>query len=202
MTWAVRWVRQMFSMVAILVLLQAFSLALNAQNIATAKGPGSYIAIGGEGSAFQADYGQRWIYGGVLFADVNLTWRFGFEGEARYLRFNSFENVTETNYFVGPRVMLTPGPIRPYVKFLVGAGKITLPEGYAQGTFFAYAPGGGVDYIAGDRLTIRVIDFEYQLWPGFSSYGELRPYGFSTGISIRLNPAEHYPKNAGRSRWH
>ena len=98
--------------------------------------------------------------------------------------------------------MLKPGPMRPYVKFLVGAGKITLPAGYAQGTFFTYAPGGGVDYIAGDRLTIRVVDFEYQLWPGFSSYGELRPYGISSGISIRLNPAEHYPKNANRSRWH
>lgn len=189
-------------MIAIFTALHVLSQAVNAQNIATAKGPGSYIAIGGEGSAFQADYGQRVIYGGGLFADVNPTWRYGFEAEARYLRLNSFETVTETNYLVGPRVMLKPGPMRPYVKFLVGAGKITLPVGYAQGTFFTYAPGGGVDYIAGDRLTIRVVDFEYQLWPGFSSYGELRPYGISSGISIRLNPAEHYPKNANRSRWH
>jgi opacity protein-like surface antigen len=172
-----------------------------AQNIPTAKGPGSYVAVGGELSAFQADYGQRVIYGGVLFADVNPTWRIGFEAEARYLRFNTFENVTETNYFAGPRVMLWPGPLRPYVKFLVGAGKITLPVHYAEGTFLAYAPGAGVDYILNDRWTVRVIDLEYQVWPNFSSYGELHPYGISTGISFHLNPAEHIPKSADRSRW-
>lgn len=182
--------------------LNVLSGGMRAQNIATAKGPGSYIAIGGEVSAFQADYGRRVIYGGALFAEVNPTWRYGLEGEARYLRLHSFESVTETNYFVGPRVMLKPGPIRPFIKFLVGAGKITFPAGYAQGTFFTYAPGGGVDYIAGDRLSIRLIDFEYQLWPSFSSYGELRPYGISAGMSIRLNPVEHYPKDASRSRWH
>jgi hypothetical protein len=173
----------------------------DAQNIATAKGPGSYTAVGGEVSVFQADYGQRILGGGLLFADVNPTWRYGIEAEARYLHFHTFEGVTETNYFVGPRVMLKPGPIRPYVKFLVGAGRITLPLGYAQGTFFTYAPGGGVDYIVGDRLTVRIVDFEYQMWPGFSSYGELRPYGISSGISLRLNPVDHYPKNGDRWRW-
>ena len=186
----------------ILIGLYVICQTMTAQNIATAKGPGSYTAVGGGVSDLQSDYGQRTIYGGVLFADINPTWRFGVEGEARYLRFNTFEGVTETNYLVGPRVMLKPGPFRPYVKFLVGAGKITLPMRYAHGTFFSYAPGGGMDYIVGDRVTLRVIDFEYQLWPGFSSYGELRPYGISTGISFRLNAAEHYPKNGNRWRWH
>jgi hypothetical protein len=172
-----------------------------AQNIPTAKGPGSYVAIGGELSAFQADYGQRVLGGGVLFADLNPTWRIGLEGEARYLRFNSFEELTETNYLVGPRVMLKPGPLRPYLKFLVGAGKITLPFHYAQGTFLSYAPGAGADYLVNDRVTIRLIDFEYQIWPDFSSYGELHPYGLSAGISWRLNPVEHLPTNAHRSRW-
>jgi hypothetical protein len=174
--------------------------AVHAQNIPTAKGPGSYLSIGGEVSAFQADYGQRVLGGGVLFADLNPTWRIGLEGEARYLRFNTSEDVTETNYLAGPRVMLRPGPLRPYVKFLIGAGKITLPFHYAQGTFLSYAPGGGADYLLNDRLTIRLIDFEYQMWPGFP-FGELRPYGLSAGISFRLNPVEHAPKNADRSRW-
>ena len=173
----------------------------DAQNIPTAKGPGSYLAIGGELSAFQADYGQRVLGGGVLFVDLNPTWRIGLEGEARYLRFNSFEDVTETNYLAGPRIMLRPGPLRPYVKFLIGAGKITLPFHYAQGTFLSYAPGAGADYLLNDRVTIRLIDFEYQLWPDFSSYGELRPYGVSAGISFRLNPLKHDPTSAHRSRW-
>jgi hypothetical protein len=187
---------------AVLIAFELMCHQARAQNIPTAIGPGSYVAVGGEISAFQADYGHRVLGGGVLFADVNPTWRIGFEGEARYLRFNSFEDVTESNYLAGPRVMIKPGPWRPYVKLLVGAGKITLPFHYATGTFLAFAPGGGMDYLVNDRVTVRVIDVEYQLWPDFSSYGELRPYGVSAGISFRLNPAEHIPKNARRNRMH
>jgi hypothetical protein len=198
---AIFWARRIRFKVAILIALQVLCNHARAQNIPTAIGPGSYIAVGGEISAFQADYGQRALGGGVLFVDVNPTWRIGFEGEARYLRFNTFEDVTESNYFVGPRVMLKPGPFRPYVKFLLGAGKITLPVRYAEGTFLAYAPGAGLDYLANDRVTVRVIDVEYQFWPNFASYGELRPYGVSAGISFRLNPVEHIPKNARRARW-
>jgi hypothetical protein len=172
-----------------------------AQNIPTAKGPGTYVAMGGELSAFQADYGQRVLGGGVVFADLNPTWRLGLEGEARYLRFNTSEDVTETNYLAGPRVILKPGRLRPYVKFLIGAGKITLPFHYAQGTFLSYAPGAGADYLLTDRLSVRLIDMEYQVWPGFSSYGQLHPYGVSAGISFRLNPEEHLPASAHRSRW-
>jgi len=174
------------------------SLGAGGQAIPTAKGPGSYVAIGGGISAFQADYGQKVLGGGVLFVDLNPTWRVGLQGEARYLRFNSFEQVTETNYLAGPRVMLRQGPLRPYVKFLVGAGKITLPFHYAQGTFLTYAPGAGIDYLLNDRLTIRVLDFEYQRWPDFSSYGELRPYGISAGLSFRLNPVQRLPGTAYR----
>jgi hypothetical protein len=179
--------------------LPLFSLAANAQNIPTAEGPGSYVAVGGGISAFQVDYGHRVLGGGMLFVDVNPTWRIGFEGEARYLRFNNFEDVTESNYFAGPRITIRPGPLRPYVKFLAGAGKITLPFRYAQGTFLSYAPGAGLDYIVNDQVTVRVVDLEYQIWPNFT-FGELHPYGISAGISFRLNPVYHIPKNARRTR--
>ena len=92
--------------------------------------------------------------------------------------------------------------LAPNSRTISRAGKITLPFHYAEGTFLTYAPGAGMDYLVNDRLTVRVIDFEYQLWPDFSSYGELRPYGVSAGISFRLNPVDHTPKNAGRLRWH
>jgi hypothetical protein len=173
-----------------------------AQAIATAKGPDSYIAFGGAVTAFQADYGHRVLGGGTVFADFNPTWRYGFESEARYLRLHTDESVTESDYLVGPRVMYKPGPFRPYVKFLVGAGRITFPFHYATGTFFTYAPGVGLDWILSDRTTFRVIDFEYQMWPTFATYGELRPYGLSSGISFRVNAREHLVKNANRRRWH
>jgi hypothetical protein len=175
---------------------------VHAQDIATAKGPGSYIAVGGGVSIFESDYGQRALGGGFITADVNPEWRIGFEGEARYLRMHTDEDVTETNYFVGPTYTRRMWGFRPYAKLLVGAEKIHLPFHYAQGTFFTYVPGGGVQFVAGDRLILRVVDFEYQVSPGFGSYGQLRPYGLSAGFSIRLNPAEHFPKNADRWRWH
>lgn len=172
-----------------------------AQDIATAKGPGSYIAVGGGVSLFESDYGQRALGGGLVYADMNPQWRLGFEGEARYLRLHTSADVTETNYLVGPTYTRRMWGFRPYAKFLVGAEKITLPLHYAQGTFFTYAPGGGVQFVAGDRLILRVVDFEYQVTP-FAGYGQLRPYGISTGFSIRLNPVEHFPKSADRWRWH
>jgi opacity protein-like surface antigen len=173
----------------------------HAQARPTASGPGSNISIGGGASIFQADYGQRNLGGGLIYADVNPTWRIGFEGEARYLRTHTNEDVTESNYLVGIKVAARSSRIQPYGKFLVGAGRITLPFNYAQGTFFTYAPGAGVDYLLTDRLTIRAIDFEYQSWPGFS-FGELRPYGISTGISFRLNGIDRLPSNAHRMSRH
>jgi hypothetical protein len=176
--------------------------ATHAQALPTAAGPGSYIAVGAGASIFQTDYGKRDIAGLTAYADLNPTWRYGVEAEARFLRFRTSEDVTETNYLIGPRAALRFGPMRPYVKFLVGPGRITLPYYYAQGSFLTYAPGGGVEYMPNDRLIVRILDVEYQLWPGFP-YGELRPYGITAGISLRLNAVDRLPKSRSRAyaRW-
>ena len=176
----------------LVVLLFAGSAGVaSAQALPGATGAAGYIAVGGGASGFQADYGQRYIGGGFVFADVNPTWRYGLEGEARFLRFHTDEQVTETTYLGGPRVSLTQGRIRPYVKLLAGAGHITLPFNYAEGTFFTYAPSVGVDYLLTQRFAVRA-DFQYQVWPKFP-YGELKPYGLSAGIVFRLTPPEQYP---------
>lgn len=168
-----------------------------AQAVPTASGPGSFISVGGGISGFQADYGRQHIDGGFLYADSNPQWRIGFEGEARYLRYHNFEQVTESDYVGGLRVMiLRPRRFQPYIKMLAGVGRITLPFGYAHGSFLAYAPGTGLDIAVNDRFTIRAVDVECQHWPGFT-YGALSPYGVSAGISFRLNPVLRYP---GRGR--
>ena len=172
---------------------------LHAQATAPATGPGSNVSVGGEVSAFRNPYGQRTLGGGGVYVDINPTWRYGLEGEARYLRLNTDEDVTLTNYFVGMRVGVRPGRFSPYGKFLVGAGKINYPFNYATGTYFTLVPGGGIDYRLNDRFTVRAVDFEYQLWQKFD-YGTMRPYGVSVGLSFRLNPLSHYPKHAYYSR--
>ncbi len=164
-----------------------------AQAVYTAKGPGSFIAVGGGVSLFQLDYGQSKVGGTVSYADVNPTWRYGLEFEFRNLKYHTDEQVTESNYLVGPRVAIRGGNLRPYAKFLVGMGKITLPFNYAHGSYLEYAPGGGIDWLVGDRMIVRVIDFEYQIWPQFT-YGQLTPYGISAGVSFRLNGMRRIPR--------
>ena len=179
-----------------LLLIGAWSQA-NSQASPTATGPGSYVAVGAGISDFNTDYGHHQIGGAVVYADVHPEWRVGLEGEARFLRWHSDEQVTETTYVGGVRVALWPRPKRwePYAKLLAGAGRITLPYGYAHGTFLTYAPGAGLNVDATDRLVVRVLDVEYQHWPEFP-YGSLSPYGFSAGVALRLNGVSRYPKGA------
>lgn len=166
---------------------------VHAQATYTARGPGSYIAVGLRGSVFQVDYGKRNLGGYVVYADVNPFWWGGVETEARFLPAHTSQGVTETTYLAGPRIVLRPvHQLRPYAKFLAGAGTIVLPYHYATGTFLTYAAGAGADYMLTDRITVRAIDFEYQTWQGFP-YGSLNPYGFSSGVSFRLNRISRFP---------
>lgn len=184
--------RAIFSACLVLCLLCNRS---SAQALATATGPGSAVILGGGVSAFQTDYGHNHIGGGFVFADVNPHWRLGFEGEARFLRWHADEQVTESSYLGGIRFLLLPQPrrLQPYAKFLAGAGEIRLPYGYAHGGFLTYAPGAGVDLAVNERVSLRLVDLEYQRWPDFS-YGALSPYGLSAGLSFRLNGVSRFPK--------
>lgn len=167
---------------------------VQAQALPTATGPGSNVTLGGAFSIYQEDYGKQYLGGASIYTDVHPYWRYGVEGEARWLRLNQSEQVTESSYLVGPRVIVSrhASAFEPYVKLLVGAGRISLPFHYAQGGFFAYAPGGGIDLSVSRYVKVRAIDFEYQRWPDFP-YGPLRPYGISFGMSLRLNPIHLLP---------
>jgi hypothetical protein len=178
---------------ALLCLAAALPRTARAQALPTASGLGSFATVGSGISAYQADYGQRVLGASMVYADVHPTWRFGIEGEARFLRYHTSEDVTQSTYLVGPHVYINPHDVRPYVKMLVGAARMQFPFKYAQGTYFVLAPGGGVDYMVNDRLTLRVIDFEFQDWPQFT-YGTLHPYGLSAGFSIRLNGVTRIPR--------
>lgn len=172
-------------------------VAARAQALPTAKGPGSNVDVGGGISVFQQDYGQRYIGGTTIYADVSPHWRYGAELEARFLNQNASQQVTMRTYLGGFRMLLRPhvSTLQPYAKFLVGTGHISLPFGYGQGNFLTYAPGGGVDVALGDFVKWRAVDFEYQKWPDFP-YGGLRPYGITTGIIFRLNPLRRYPEGS------
>lgn len=170
-----------------------------AQALPTATGPGSYVAVGAGVATFNSDYGKQQLAGAVVLADVQPHWRVGLEGEARILNLHSMQQVHETTLLGGVRVEVLPRPQRlnPYVKFLAGAGEITLPYGYAHGGFLTYASGAGVDLDLSDRLSLRLLDVEYQYWPSFP-YGALRPYGVSTALLFRINSVPHFPNSHRR----
>jgi hypothetical protein len=186
----------------IAALLLAAGESTPAQVVPAAVGPGAYVAVGAGVSAFQAVYGQRDLAGGFLYADVHPQWRIGFEGEARFLRFHTSEDVTETNYIGGIRVRLFHAhSLEPYAKFLVGMGKITLPFDQAHGSFLAYVPGAGLDVVLNHNVTLRAIDLEYQHWPQFP-YGSFSPYGVSSGIRVRITPIARIPQSVRKRAMH
>jgi hypothetical protein len=152
----------------------------------TATGPGTYINVGATVSGFESDYGKQKLGGGALFVDANLYRKIGVEFEGRRLQYNNDEDLRESTYLVGPKYSFKGHRLRPYAKFLVGRGHINFPFNYATGSYFAMAPGGGLDYRVGrSRLSIRVIDFEYQIWPQFT-FGPLHPYGANVGLSYQV----------------
>jgi opacity protein-like surface antigen len=176
-----------------LLMLGLGSQIVQAQALATATGPGSYVAIGGGASGFPSDYDGRKIGGGLVFMDVQPTFRYGFEAETRFLRYHTDEGVDQTNYLVGIHVGLRPQRLRPYAKLLVGATRIKAPFGYAQGTFFTFVPGAGIDYQLSDRWTARVVDAEYQIVPQFIG-SNVRNLGISVGLSFRINGLSRFPR--------
>jgi hypothetical protein len=190
-----RLVRLAAACVWLLAGMSLFPAAACAQAGPTATGPGSSVTVGGGISLFQSVYGQRELGGGFVFADFAPHWRFDLEAEARVLRLHDSEETTESNYLIGPRILLRPGGLQPYAKLLVGDGHINMPFGYAHGDFLAVVPGAGVDLALNDYVNVRVVDVEYQLWQQFP-YGTMRPFGVSAGLSVRLTPIVRLPKEA------
>jgi hypothetical protein len=155
-----------------------------AQALPTGTGPGAYVIAGGTFSEFQADYGSRTISGASIYVDSNLDWRFGIETEARRMAYPDFGE-RQSTLLAGPRWSFRPKGFVPYVKLLAGGGRFNFPYGYGTGDYFVVAPGAGVDLRLGERVRLRLADFEYQVWPGFT-FGSIHPYGISAGISYQI----------------
>ena len=152
------------------------------------------VWVGGECSYVSASFpyqsGQH-IFGCGVFANMRWTPHLDMEGDVRWLPVGGFAGSTESSYLVGPRYIFRRfGKIQPYGKFLVGLGKIHYPYDIGDGTYFALAPGGGVNYRVSRRLTIRG-EYEYQLWSNSTGFVNqpghtLKPNGFHVGVAYRI----------------
>jgi hypothetical protein len=167
-----------------LLLLGLMGGVASGQALPTASGPGAYVIVGGTYSDFQADYGSQTIRGASVYVDSNFVWRYGIETEARRMDYPNFGE-RQSTLLAGPRWSFRPKGLVPYVKVLAGGGRFDFPYGFGYGNYFVVAPGAGVDLRVGQRVRVRLLDFEYQEWPGFT-FGSLHPYGISAGISFQV----------------
>jgi opacity protein-like surface antigen len=175
---------------ALLAVLLFYPILTFSQVAPAAKGGTPPLTVGGYYSNFAPDYGPNRLGGLGVYVDWDLFGRLGAEGETRFLRFHQSAEIHEDNYLVGPRYTFRYGPIRPYVKFLMGAGELNFYNSVAHGGYFAMAPGAGVDYRLDRKWSVRG-DYEFQIWPGapglpgLPSHG-LTPQGFSVGVGYRI----------------
>ena len=176
---------------AISVLHGTTSPSLRAQVAPSAFKSSFSLSAGGMTSAFQfrdvMDVPDK--TGGVgAYVDLNLLHGVGIEAEGRWQRFYVYEGINRDNYLIGPRVQLHPlWRTRPYLKVLGGFTDEGFGTFGGSGRFGSVAFGGGVDLHLVHRISVRVIDAEYQLqqWP--DSLGpHSMPYGVSGGIGYRI----------------
>jgi hypothetical protein len=175
--------------VVFLAVLLALSLLLtrtaSSQVVYSGDKGGFGLSAGATGSGYEVEYGQQKLLGVAGFVDVDTTRRFGAEGEARFLMFHNPDQLETRTYMGGPRYHMSMGKFQFYGKGLVGFGQFTFPYDLAKGNYLVIAPGGGVDYRWKRKISIRVADIEYQIWPQFT-YGSMNSYGVSAGISYHI----------------
>jgi hypothetical protein len=177
-----------------LLLTTVLSMARTAPaQVANAGDEGGVTLIaGGTASAYQVQYGEQKLLslGVAGVVDLDTRRRFGLEAEGRWLMFHETNQLHATTYLAGPRYHVSHGKFQYYAKGLVGLRQFNFPYNYAQGNYLVIAPGGGVDYRWKHRISLRLADVEYQIWPQFtyngSSYETMSSYGVSVGVIYHI----------------
>lgn len=146
---------------------------------------GLTLVAGGMATASTVQYGQQKLLGIAGVVDVDTTRRFGFEGETQWLMFHETNQLHFNTFLAGPRYHHTWGKFSVYGKGLVGVGQFHFPYDLAQGNYLVIAPGAGVDYRWTRRISFRLVDAEYQVWPQFT-FGSMSNVGLSAGIRYHI----------------
>jgi len=177
-------------------LLACGSMPARAQVAPAAESRQFSVTVGGIGSAFQPDYygggfpatSPNRLYGLGGYVDVKFTRWFQAEAEGRWLKFNQLNDITESNYLLGPRIPIHTyfKRVTPYGKVLFGFTNMNFEFNEATGRFTTIAYGGGVDIKVTKRINVRAFDFEFQQLPTWYNNQALYPYGVSVGASYRV----------------
>ncbi len=164
-----------------------------AQVARSASGGEAKLWAGGEVSFFSPDFGVDRLVGAGVIIDFNLTPKIGAVGEMRWLRWNNSSDggETQSDYLLGAKYRVYQhGRFSLNAKLVAGGVWIRFPLDIGTGSYFAYAPGGFVDYRLSRKFLLRG-DYEYQFLPsapnipGQTNNG-LTPHGFSVGVQYRV----------------
>jgi hypothetical protein len=159
----------------------------------SAVGSRPNLWVGAEFSDFNPDYNFFRLYGAALYGDYYFTRNIALEGEGRLLDFTTAAGQTQKSLLFGPSyTAYRHGRLSANAKVLFGAVKIIYPgtNGETYGSYFAFAPGGNVEYQISPKIRLRG-EYEYEFlpsapgFPGQPSSG-LTPNGFSFGASYHI----------------
>jgi len=157
-----------------------------AAQVASSGDAGGYtLSAGATASGYQVQYGEQKLLGVTALVDVDTRRRIGLEAEGRWLLFHQSNDVHVTEWEAGPRYHFSHGRLQFYGKGMVGIGQFNFPYNFAKGNYLVIAPGGGVDYRWTRRMTLRLADVEYQIWPQFT-YGSMTSAGVSVGLRYNI----------------
>ena len=140
------------------------------------------IQVGAGYSFLHLDYSRDNPSAVTGFADYDFIPRLGLEGEIR----GTPNSISEANYLIGPRVNFYYRGFRPYGKVLFGLGRFHAPDAASQdGSYGVLSLGGGIDYSINKKITLRLVDYEYQKWLNFPPRG-LQPNVVTIGLAYRF----------------
>jgi len=166
--------------------------AAHAQAMPAATRPG-LLQAGITLSDANTDELQKRIAGASAYATFDFNEHLGVEADIHLLNFDTPQDFAEESFLIGLRyVDRIHERYEPYIRAQAGIGKTIAQEPYVAlgtpgtpGTYGAYAFAGGLDIRIPYNLTVRAIDYEYELWPGFKPNG-LSPSIVSVGIAYRI----------------
>jgi hypothetical protein len=167
------------------IFLVGLTIQMSAQALpAAAKSTRVQIGVGA--SFAKPDFTDAAIKGISLYGSVDFGRHLGIDGEVHDIKLFTPRDVGESSYLLGLRYGITEGRLYPYAKVLAGLGSFSFQKGYfpsnSASTHRMYALGGGLDFRANRNINIRVIDFEFQRWPGFGPHG-LTPLVATFGLA-------------------
>ncbi|MGO9340824.1 MAG: hypothetical protein ACLPY1_25410 [Terracidiphilus sp.] len=157
----------------------------SAQVVYSGDEGGYSLRVGATASGYQVQYGQEKLGGIGGVVDLDTRRRIGIEAEGHWLKFNSPDQTQVRTWMGGARYHFSKGKFQIYGKGLIGIGQFTFPYNYAHGNYLVIAPGAGVDYRWKRRISFRLVDFEYQVWPQFT-YGSMGSPGVNVGVQYHI----------------